>query len=411
MNKCLQFFEYERVAYRGKWRRDDFLKKHFEAFEHYYTKNPDTPFFELIPYGIRFKQYVGAIQIGKTTIEVLPKVGKDGSKKQWQAILLEMLKTCSLLTARQTGEAQLKLKSNSIMELYFELYLNEIEQLIRRGLIKQYQRREGQQRALKGPLKFNKHIEKNSIHKERFYIDYTVYTKSHLLHQILNEAILIVDQMSNSSLLRDKIERIKIQFPKVERCKINESHYRKLPNSRKTQVYKRALSIAELILLNYRPDIRTGKRDLLAIMFDMNKLWEEYVFRILKRNHSDVFHIKGQERKVFWGKSQRIKPDIVLKHKETDDVFVIDTKWKVINNSRPGDNDLKQMYVYNHYWESFHSLLLYPMSNEQKDISGHFTLPMQDSRHKCQLGFAKVLENGRLNGSLSHEIIAKFEQF
>jgi 5-methylcytosine-specific restriction enzyme subunit McrC len=196
MNAPLRFFEYDKVAYKGKWEKPLFKKEHYEAFENYYNENPETPFFELIPYGVRFKQYVGAIQIGKTTIEVLPKVGKQGDENTWQSVLLDMLKTCNLLTAKQTGEAQLKLRANSVLELYFELFINEIDTLCRRGLIKKYQPKSGQNKTLKGAIQFPKNIAKNTVHKERFYINYTTYTKDHLLHQILFEALKVVDLVS-----------------------------------------------------------------------------------------------------------------------------------------------------------------------------------------------------------------------
>src|SRR5690606_13361520 len=128
----LQFFEYERVTYRGKWKNDCFSKAHFQAFESYYLENPNTPYFDLIPNGVRFKQYVGVIQIGKTTIEVLPKADKENNRTIWHGVLLDMLKTCHLLTAKNTGTAQLRLKSNSLLHLYFELFLKELDELIKR---------------------------------------------------------------------------------------------------------------------------------------------------------------------------------------------------------------------------------------------------------------------------------------
>lgn len=405
MNSPLRFFEYDKVAYKGKWQRNLFKKEHYEAFENYFNYNPETPFFELIPYGVRFKQYVGAIQIGKTTIEILPKVGKQGDENDWQTVLLDMLKACNLLTAKQTGEAQLKLKANSVLELYFELFINEIDILCHRGLIKKYQPKSGQKKALKGPIQFSKNISKNTVHKERFYINYITYTKDHLLHQILFEALKLINLVSNSPLLKDKIGRLRVLFPEVKPLKVSELHFSKITESRKHIPYTKALSIAKLILLNYRPDIKAGHKDLLAIMFDMNVLWEEYIFRILKRTQSKEFQVLGQRKKLFWGKSQKIKPDIVLIHKATNQTFVIDTKWKVLNKSRPSDDDLKQMYVYNHHWKSYHSVLLYPQSNNQQDKIGNFALSIGDIEHKCQLSFAKVLENGKLNNDISKSII------
>jgi len=402
----LQFFEYDKVAWKGKWERDVFSEKLYLAFEKYYTANPETPFFELIPYGVRFKQYVGAIQIGKTTIEILPKVGKEGNEKVWQNVLLEMLKVCNLLQAKQTSEANLKLKSNSVLELYYELYLNEVELLIRNGLIKKYQPQTGQMKALKGALQFAQNISKNNIHKERFFTKHTIYTKDHLLHQILFEALKVIEQISNSALLKDRIERLKFLFPEVKNINVELVHFTKIESSRKHIPYLKALTIAKLILLNYKPDIKGGRENLLAIMFDMNILWEEYIFRILKKNHSQEFQILSQNKKLFWGVNQKVKPDVVITHKESKKVYVLDTKWKVLKNRRPSDEDLKQMYVYNHHWESQNSILLYPNGSNQENKTGNFALPMSARNHQCQIAFANVLKEGKLNKGLSAEIIS-----
>ena len=106
---------------------------------------------------------------------------------------------------------------------------------------------------------------------------------------------------------------------------------------------------------------------------------------------------------------QEIKPDIVIKERETDKTFVIDTKWKVLKNNRPSDDDLKQMYVYNHHWNASHSVLLYPKSKEQKDVIGQFALPMSNQVHSCQLAFASVLKNGALNKDLANQVMDKLK--
>jgi 5-methylcytosine-specific restriction enzyme subunit McrC len=168
------------------------------AFESYFQENERTPFFELIPNGVRFKQCVGAIQVGNTTIEVLPKAGKEGNEESWQGVLLDMLKACHLLTAKETGTAQLRLRSNSVLDLYFELFIQEVEDLFHQGLIKKYRTRQGQQKALRGSLVFSQHLRKNIVHKERFYTRHSTYDRNHLLHQILIEALSLVELFSTS---------------------------------------------------------------------------------------------------------------------------------------------------------------------------------------------------------------------
>ena len=109
--------------------------------------------------------------------------------------------------------------------------------------------------------------------------------------------------------------------------------------------------MAKLILLNYSPDVRRGSEDVLAILFDMNLLWELFVYRTLKKGESKGgYKVSAQNQKKFWN-SRRIRPDLVLNW-EDGRCVVIDTKWKLIDDFRPADTDLKQMYAYNMYWQT-----------------------------------------------------------
>lgn len=402
----LRVFEHQPVAYKGRYARKGFDKKLYEAFEKYFQANEYTPFFDLIPYGVRFKEYVGAIQVGAITIEVVPKAGKHGDEECWQKVLLNMLKTCHLLTAKETGVANLRLRANSVLELYFELFVAELEQLLHRGLIKKYRKKEGQQKALRGSLVFARQLSRNMVHKERFYTRHTVYDRNHLLHQVLKEALHIVQALSASPILMDRIGRLLLDFPEVNPLRVSSGHFAKLKLDRKSQPYRKALEIAKLLILNYRPDISAGRQDLLAIMFDMNRLWEEYVYRILKKKAGGEWEVKAQQNSYFWEK-KRIRPDLVLKNRGTGETYVIDTKWKLINSSHPADDDLKQMYVYNHHWESSTSMLLYSKSSSQKDVSGSYFLQFNGGHHHCRLGFVDVIDGYGLRKNLSDQIFRK----
>lgn len=389
----------------GLWRK----------FEEYHEQT-NTPFFKLIRNGVQFTSYVGAIRIGKTTIEVLPKADRtnqnesDQEKDNWHDVLIDMLKTCHLLTAKQSGEANLKLKANSIFELYFELFVNEIEQLLRQGLIKKYRKKEGNRTALKGALQFSKHLNRNLIHKERFYVRYTDYNKNHLLHQILKEALLVIQQLNTSSLLSDRIGRLLLDFPEVNRLKVNAKTFEKITYNRKNTPYKLALQIAELILLSLRPDIRSGARDLIAIMFDMNVLWEEYVYRVLRRYRAVGWEVSAQRSKKFW-QNISARPDVVLK--KGTETFIIDTKWKLVESNKPSVDDLRQIFAYNHLWGARKSILLYPaVGKEEHDFHPYSSSIFSngDDTNECKVGFIDVLEFSEKPNGKQHFANAIFDK-
>ncbi|MFW6227554.1 MAG: 5-methylcytosine restriction system specificity protein McrC [Bacteroidota bacterium] len=162
-----------------------------------------------------------------------------------------------------------------------------------------------------------------------------------------------------------------------------------------------------MIILNYRPDIKTGQENMLALLFDMNKLWEEYVYRMLKRCETKEIRVRGQESKRFW-KNKTIRPDSVVEYTSQGkpQTYIIDTKWKIIDTNEPSDADLKQMFVYNMYWSAGKSILLYPRNNKQQNVYGTYA-EFKDSaqENSCQLAFADVLKAGRLNMEIGKEIL------
>ena len=413
----IQVFEHQSMTYAGRYAIPEFTKKHHQAFESYFQKNERTPYFELIPKGVRFKSYVGVIQIGDTVIEVLPKADRknksSASKETWQNILLDMLRTCQLLKARQSSNASLKLKRNSILELYFVLFLEELEALMKKGLIKKYKSHQSQRKALKGTLVFSEQIKRNLIHKERFFVRHQSYDKNHLLHQILHEALLLIDRLDAGGLLKDRIGRLLLDFPKIDIKKIKADDFERINNSRKHAPYDRSLEIAKLLLLNFRPDLKAGRQNMIALMFDMNMLWEEYVYRVLRKELKSEWEVHGQKRKRFWEKKV-IKPDIVLRHRVSGVVYVIDTKWKLPERNKPSDNDLKQMFAYNHYWKCTHSLLLYPSDSTESGLKGGYSekvlINEKQKDHYCSMGYLDLVEYNQNKGwNLSSAVLNMLE--
>lgn len=75
-----------------------------------------------------------------------------------------------------------------------------------------------------------------------------------------------------------------------------------------------------------------------------------------------------------------VRPDIVVSDGNKC-IAVLDTKWKCPKDSKASDSDLKQMYVYHHYWDTKHSALLYPGNDEV--VEGCFA----KEGYKCNMYF------------------------
>ena len=403
--KFIQVFEHQKLKYDDS---GDFRKCHFDAMVKFNDLHQNK-YFTIGYNGIVFKNYVGVIQVGGLTIEILPKADKkaDADKNLWQSVLLNMLKVCRRIQVESVSETQLKKRYHSILDVYFELYLAEIERLVNKGLIKRYQKSQSNQNALKGKLLFAKNIQQNLVHRERFYCEHQVYDRNHLLHQILYKGLQILKTFVNDAL-KDRLNRLLFEFQEIESIEISEKHFRKIVFDRKNSDYQKALEIAKIIILNYSPSLNYGSENLLTLLFDMNALWEEYIFRILQKHKKDKESVSRQESREFW-KNKHIYPDIIFKTEEG--IFVIDTKWKIIETNNPSDEDLKQMFVYNLHWDAEKALLLYPKTGQTDSSFEEFHYDKLDSKKKCKTGFVDITEGGSIKSGekIAEEIFSKLE--
>ncbi|MBE0639422.1 MAG: restriction endonuclease [Bacteroidales bacterium] len=422
----IRVFEHERLTTHPDDHGRALTTVQFEKLCQFNDKN-DNKYFTVIRNGIKFCQYVGVIQIGNLTIEILPKADKqtitkhefDSQTRRWQKVLLKMLAISGEIELETVSEASLR-KRFTLLDLYFEVYLQEVDTLLRRGLAKKYRQNEGNVKALKGRLNFSRDIERNCIHRERFYTCHQSYDHEHLINQILLKGLKILDVLSSGSILNDRIRKLLFYFPEISEITINKDSFNKIRLTRKTRDYTKALAIAKMLILNYSPDISMGDENMLALLFDMNKLWEKYIYKQLKARENQYLRVKYQAQDLFW-ESKSIYADIVIERKKASvmhesadndkwEPFIIDTKWKLIDVNKPSDDDLKQMYVYNMYWNSPKSMLLYPKLAGVKDSGfGKFHKGRLGDNH-CKIGFVSVLdESGGLNQEVAGEILKKIK--
>lgn len=410
--KQITVYEHQSLVVDEKYNGILFERTHLEALETYYGDgkykpniflnlsqlsklNADKssfPFYSLIRNGVRFCQFVGVLQLKDLIIEVLPKADsswkKENEKKEkytWRSLLIKMLQAVNTFEVNATSFSSLKLMPNSFMDIYYELFINEVELLFHKGLINQYREIEDNRKSFVGNLFFSKQIQYNLIHKERFYVHTTEYDTMHQLHSILYKTLKILQQTSGLQALKSRINRLLINFPEFNDINVMESTFDKIILNRKSQAYKTALLISKMILLNFHPDVTKGNDEVVALMFDMNALWEKFVYHSIKSNPK--FEVEDQKVESFWKiNNQRMsyfKADIFIKHKGLN--YVLDTKWKNLDDDKPSNDDLRQMFAYLHYYDAKKTALLYPNVKELTVTGNYYKRDHDMKDEECSL--------------------------
>lgn len=364
----ISIFEHQSLKVGREYDGILFKEEHRAALEAHFGVGNEVKYFSLIHRGIQFNEFVGVIQVGNLVIEILPKADKYEEEEDWRGILIGMLKAIGVFDIQSTSQSSLNIKSNFILDLYFALFVKEVEYLIKEGLTKKYRKTEGNINALKGSIVFSQHISKNFVHKERFYTRHSVYDQEHVLNQILFKTLNLISRLNSNISLQSRIGSLLLNFPEVSDISVSEDTFSNISYSRKDERYKNAIEISRLLLLNYHPDVSRGRNNVLAIMFDMNLLWERFIYLSLKKFNFYDRDIRPQTSKYFWkpkkGRRTSLQPDIIIEG--GNEIIVLDTKWKNIGSSNPSPEDLRQMYAYHNYFNADKAALIYPGDFDHK---------------------------------------------
>jgi 5-methylcytosine-specific restriction enzyme subunit McrC len=323
-----------------------------------------------------------------------------------------MLRKAGYIKLNETEEASQHSVHNNLLDIYLYTFLKEVEQLVHVGLVKKYHKVRRNEPTLRGRLLIEKQVLHNAIHKERFFTEHTVYDRNNNLNAILKKALEIVQSTCTNYSIKQGASKHLLNFENVDDWRGSLKKLDNIVFDRKTKPYTYAIELAKMVILNYSPNMSSGHRPVLALLFDMNKLFEKFIYRMLKREELRFktynLFVAQQNSQLFW-KAKTIRPDLIIffdKHvdkKVFPCKFIVDTKWKIIEANSPSDNDLKQMYTYNFQFGSQQSILLYP-SIGQKNLgsTGYKRSQVFSSfNHACELYFADIFRGLAINENFS----------
>lgn len=404
MKKTFQISEYGLIRSRQDYEVDDsikslkeiYLKKeHFDDLFDFIMQNQEEKkegerMFSIYSKGkkrqIKTKNYVGIIETSKgLTIEILPKIffSTEDYKTELEKtkkVFLRMLSRLKNSPFLNISSAHLKTQPNfPLLEVFIENYINEIKNIIRSGFKSQYIQKEENLNFLKGKINNTQNIKFNHSNKAKFYCQFDEYSDNMVYNQLIKSTLLKLNKVSKSHINRTSILQLLSHFDSINESKNIENDLRKtLNNNRLFNSYSKAIEWSEVFLTNKSFTNFSGNSKNMAILFPMERIFEDYIGYLTKK-YANGHEIKTQDKSYYLidqhknKEKFRLKPDIVAKNNTSKIVLIIDTKWKLLDESLENKNynisqaDMYQLYAYGRKYsiksdskKSPRLILLYP---------------------------------------------------
>ena len=333
---------------------------------------------------ITAKNYVGLITMyDGTTIEILPKVFSHETVTEYNVkkLLINMLKTLRSAPFKTLQSANVNIEKLNIFEIFIRMFVDEVFCIVKRGLKCSYETIQSNENIFKGKIVFTNQIKHNYAHKERSYIEYDEFNTNRSENKILKSTLNYLYKNTTSFKNKSDIKTLLNAFSNVDESKNYQSDFSKITPDRKTADYRTALLWSKVFLMGKSFTSFSGSEVAFALLFPMETLFESYIAVHLKKalNHSN-YTLSAQDKTYHLFDSPKkflMKPDIVIKNNKSDKIFIMDTKWKILSDTKANygisQADMYQMYAYQKKYASENITLLYPKTEKIEQIADiHF---------------------------------------
>ena len=317
---------------------------------------------------LQAQNYVGLIQTKDgTTIEILPKI-QELSEDESKNILIKMLKTLKKSPFKNVNTAHLQSSKMPLLEIFITMFLEELAVLVRKGIKSDYITKEENLPFLKGKLKVGEQIKKNSIHQERFYVQYQEFLSDRAENRLIKTTLHYLYKKSHTTKNQQHIREFLFVFDEISTCKDIKNDFLHVKPNRQMKEYKQILLWCKTFLLENAFSPYKGDDIAFALLFDMNLLFESYVGAYLKKKG---LHVSLQDRGKHLVEEPRkfaLKPDIVVTCKTNSEKLIIaDTKWKIIKEEKDiSQSDMYQLFAYGKKYANQTLYLIYPRDGTEQ---------------------------------------------
>lgn len=357
-------------------------KKDFAALEKFITEKSDT-MLDIMGISVKkglgnvitAKNYVGVIALSTgNTIEILPKIHSENTDDS-RKLLTDMLNTLYEPSFKQLQTANIAAKNTSVLEVFISKYISDVFSLAKCGLNSGYESVCENVNYCKGKLKFNEQIKYNYAHKERSYSEFDIFTPNRPENKIIKSTLQLLYRITSHYKSKSDLRTLLELFSEVDFSNNYDFDFSKIIIGRNNKKYETVLQWSRVFLSGKSFSAFAGSQISLALLFPMEKLFENYIAALVrkyidKKNYK--VHIQDKRYSLFnTPKLFSLQPDIVIENIHSGEMFVMDTKWKLLSDKSTNygisQADMYQMYAYSKKYSAPNVTVIYPLTESSLD--------------------------------------------
>lgn len=365
-------------------KKEDLEEINFNLFENFIEENSGDDVEERLSDFLRIsshkgvkvikpQNYVGVINIdNKVQIEILPKID-IGDDNELRKLFLKMLSSLKEFKGKSFKNAQLNDSKLPIYEVFIQMYLNEVQELLKKGFKSDYLTIEGNITFFKGKFLINQHLKHNIIRKDRFYMAYDEFHINRPENRLIKTTLLKLNKISSNGKNQLLAKRLLAEFEMVNQSTNIDKDFSLVKKDRNAQAYQSLMTWSQVFLKNKSFSTFKGTENVNALLFPMEKIFESYISKQLKNistNYSG-YKIETQKQTQYLfdePRKFRLKPDVYISM-NSNPYKVLDIKWKRLNTDFKNNygitqSDMYQMYAYAYKYNVEDIVLIYPKQKE-----------------------------------------------
>jgi 5-methylcytosine-specific restriction enzyme subunit McrC len=322
----------------------------------------------------RTNGYVGVIQWRELVIEILPKVAaEEEAQSQFaQGNLLVMLEYAMKLRHLHRGRAAQSLQRGEVAEHMIALFARGLREELFRGREQRYQEVSEALGVLRGRLMVREQVCRGQGRLDRLHVRYEEYLPDTALNRAFKATCRALVRVSRVGQTRELLGECAAMLDEVRDVAPEQLVWEEIRIDRLNERFSWLLELARQLMEEQRSSGRAGEQETFALLYPMDALYERFVAEFLRR---EVLRgVEGYTLRTQGGSPRRhvlteggrataqLKPDLLVTGPHG--LVVLDTKWKHLSRSeaRQGVSmqDVYQLLVYGHVFESGRVVLLYP---------------------------------------------------